>query len=97
MPSLSIDDNTDIGSRQTFYVSISPASGEFTLNSGEKHILIVEDDGFLRDGLAMLLEREQFTVRLAGSLREAEAALNDDTCLIILDVGLPDGNGFDYC
>lgn len=67
------------------------------MNSGDKHILIVEDDGFLRDGLAMLLEREQFTVRLAGSISEAEDAFSDETCLIILDVGLPDGNGFDYC
>jgi DNA-binding response OmpR family regulator len=62
-------------------------------------ILIVEDDQALRDVLVDHLEGE-FAVAVAGSLEEADKALagEDAHCdALILDIGLPDGDGRDYC
>ena len=61
-------------------------------------ILIVEDDAFLRDGLMELLERESYLPAAADSLRSARWLLAEsDYSLILLDVMLPDGTGFDFC
>ncbi len=61
-------------------------------------ILLVEDDLFLRDGLCEVLEKEGYCVTSAESFRQAKTLLNtDEFNLIILDVMLPDGNGFDLC
>ncbi|MBQ6163201.1 MAG: response regulator transcription factor [Clostridia bacterium] len=61
-------------------------------------ILIVEDDAFLRDGLMELLERENYLPAAADSLQFARSLLAEaDYSLILLDVMLPDGMGFDFC
>lgn len=61
-------------------------------------ILIVEDDAFLRDGLMELLERENYLPAAADSLQSARSMLAEaDYSLILLDVMLPDGTGFDFC
>ena len=61
-------------------------------------ILIVEDDTFLRDGLMELLERENYQPVAADSLQSARSMLAEaDYSLILLDVMLPDGTGFDFC
>ena len=61
-------------------------------------ILIVEDDAFLRDGLVELLERENYLPAAADSLQSARTLLAEaDYSLILLDVMLPDGTGFDFC
>ena len=61
-------------------------------------ILIVEDDAFLRDGLMELLERENYLPAAADSLQSARLMLAEtDYSLILLDVMLPDGTGFDFC
>ncbi len=64
-------------------------------------ILIVEDDYLLREALVDYLSRDnKFSVVGAGTLREAEAALNDKAkpvAVLILDIDLPDGNGRDFC
>lgn len=61
-------------------------------------ILIVEDDAFLRDGLMELLERENYLPAVADSLQSAQSLLTEtDFSLILLDVMLPDGTGFDFC
>ena len=66
--------------------------------SGKTRLLIVEDDIFLQDGLRDLLTRDGYEVLLAGSLNEARLGLAEgDPHLLILDVGLPDGNGFAFC
>ena len=62
-------------------------------------ILIVEDDEALREILADHLAGE-FAVSVACSLEEADKALNSDDAhfdAVILDIGLPDGDGRDYC
>lgn len=61
-------------------------------------ILIVEDDAFLRDGLTELLEREGYFPVAAASLQAARRRLTEGkTALVLLDVMLPDGTGFDFC
>ena len=64
----------------------------------QERILIVEDDAFLRDGLTELLARENYLPAAADSLQSARALLTEtDYSLILLDVMLPDGTGFDFC
>lgn len=60
-------------------------------------ILIVEDDAALRGALEELLLREGYEVRKAANVREARAALEASTMLVMLDVSLPDGDGVSLC
>ena len=61
-------------------------------------IFLLEDDIFLRDGLCELLENADYTVVSAGTIKEAEEAVKSSAfSLLILDVMLPDGSGFDFC
>ena len=60
-------------------------------------ILLVEDDSALRGALEELLGREGYEVIKASSVRSAKAEMNSDIDLIMLDVGLPDGNGVSLC
>lgn len=63
-----------------------------------KRILIVEDDETLGVGLRFDLEAEHYLVTLAVTAVHALAELARETYhLIILDVNLPDGNGFSLC
>ena len=59
-----------------------------------EHILVVEDEAPMRRFLRTALEARGFRVVEAGTLREAESAAADDTpAAILLDLGLPDGDG----
>ncbi|MCI8445659.1 MAG: response regulator transcription factor [Bacilli bacterium] len=58
-------------------------------------ILIVEDDETIRMGLKYFLENEHFEMMEASNIEEAKFKLDDQPDLILLDLGLPDGNGFD--
>lgn len=60
-------------------------------------ILLVEDDSFLRDGLCEMLGKEGYTVVSVSTVADACRSFDDSVNLIILDVMLPDGNGFDFC
>ncbi len=62
------------------------------------HILIVEDDAALREGLAAALTTESITTHTSASLTEARRQLADNSYnLILLDCNLPDGSGVDLC
>ena len=64
--------------------------------SGEKaRILIVEDDHDLARVIGEVFSRESIEVHLAHSLQEAiDACFAFRPHLMVLDIGLPDGNGF---
>ena len=60
-------------------------------------ILLVEDDSALRGALEELLTRDGYEVIKASSVRTAQASMNSDIDLAMLDVGLPDGDGVSLC
>lgn len=60
-------------------------------------ILLVEDDAFLRDGLCEMLEKESYSVTPVSTITDARKEIAGGFNLVILDVMLPDGNGFDFC
>lgn len=59
------------------------------------HLLLVEDDPDMADLLTQVLAYEGFSIKHAASIKAAKQALTADIQLALLDVGLPDGNGFD--
>lgn len=68
--------------------------GEFPMIN----ILLVEDDNTLAIGLKYALENEGYDVELANTIEAATKALcKTQFHLIILDIMLPDGNGYDFC
>lgn len=60
-------------------------------------VLVVEDEPAICDSLVYVLATEGFLVRTAATLAAARTELVPGPQLIVLDVGLPDGNGFDFC
>ena len=61
-------------------------------------ILLVEDDSQIAAYLGELLRAEGFDTQIAGSKKEAsECLLIQAFDLVLLDVSLPDGNGFSIC
>ena len=63
----------------------------------QTNILVIEDDEILNSGLCYNLQKRGITPFCAYSLSEAEALLSHEHFnLILLDVNLPDGNGFDF-
>ena len=65
---------------------------------GMKKILLVEDDLNMLELLEDLIEDEGYVATSAMDCRSAEKALRAESPdLILLDIGLPDGNSFDIC
>ncbi len=60
-------------------------------------ILLVEDDYALAMGTEYALQAEGYQVLHAGSLQMARTMLNEKPDLILLDVMLPDGTGYQFC
>lgn len=62
-------------------------------------LLLLEDDFSLVDGLVYSLKKNDYSVEVARTVQEALALLPelDRFDLLILDVTLPDGTGFDVC
>ena len=61
-------------------------------------ILIVEDEPAIADTIQYALETEGFAPLIASTGQDALELLNaDDVELVILDIGLPDINGFELC
>ena len=59
-----------------------------------KHILLVEDDIALGQGIAMALQIPETEITVCRGLREARQALSGRTFILpILDINLPDGSG----
>ena len=63
-----------------------------------KQILIVEDDSFLNKMLAYNLTADGYGVTSALNARTAADAIRQrEFDLVLLDINLPDGNGFELC
>lgn len=63
-----------------------------------KQILLVEDDLSLIGGLSFAVKKEGYGIEVARTSLEADALWSDGKYdLVILDVSLPDGSGFDLC
>ncbi|MGL4797359.1 MAG: response regulator transcription factor [Paraclostridium sp.] len=61
-------------------------------------ILLLEDDKSINRGISFKLNKEGYEVYTAFNIKEAkEIFKNNDLDLVISDVGLPDGSGFDFC
>lgn len=62
------------------------------------NILLIEDNEAIILGVQYLLEQEGFRVLTAQSAAQGIKYFQEETChLILLDVCLPDGNGFELC
>jgi two-component system, OmpR family, response regulator RegX3 len=60
-------------------------------------ILLVEDDSNLALGLEYALQGEGFIVTVANTAAQAMLCLQQPHDLALLDITLPDGNGYDLC
>lgn len=63
-----------------------------------KHIFLVEDDKVIAKNLTLLLNSEGFTVTHAPTRGDAISMLAQNKFdLVLIDISLPDGNGFTVC
>lgn len=60
-------------------------------------ILLLEDDETIAFGIQSALKKEGNTTVWCRTLKEAGACLDEKTDLVLLDLNLPDGNGFSFC
>jgi PAS domain S-box-containing protein len=101
-------DGRDKGATFTIQLPLSAAANQTHNDEGPvltndsqlpaqgQRILLVEDHEPTRTALAHLLMRRHFTVLTAASLAEARAVAGKNKIdLLISDIGLPDGNGYD--
>jgi two-component system, OmpR family, response regulator RegX3 len=66
--------------------------------AGRRTILMVEDERSITEPLAEALAREGFDTEVAGTaVRALELAQRLEPDLVLLDVMLPDGSGYDVC
>jgi len=63
-----------------------------------KQILIIEDDENLSRGIAFAFEKDGYSVIQANTLKAGKFSYEQNNIdIIILDLGLPDGNGMELC
>ncbi len=62
-----------------------------------KRILVVEDDQTLNDTLCFHLRKQNYSVDSVGSVKGMEKQYGIRYDLAILDIDLPDGNGYEIC
>lgn len=67
-------------------------------NLHQKRILVVEDDKTIAMGIEYSLQQEGFEVDVRHDVATAEDAIEQNEYqLVLLDITLPDGTGFDLC
>jgi DNA-binding response OmpR family regulator len=60
-------------------------------------ILLVEDDTSLAAGIEFALKAEGYNVNICNTLKSAKDNFNNSIDMILLDVLLPDGTGYEFC
>lgn len=61
-------------------------------------IFLLEDDLSLINGLSFVFQKQGFVVEVVRTIKEAEEKWEKGKYdLLVLDVSLPDGSGFDFC
>ena len=61
-------------------------------------IFLLEDDPSLVTGLSFAFEKQGYALCVAKNVREAQTRWAEEQAdLLVLDVALPDGSGFDFC
>ena len=60
-------------------------------------IAVVEDDRMLNEALARMLQKNGYQVTRAHTLAEGRKLAARGPDLMIVDIGLPDGEGLDFC
>ena len=71
--------------------------GRIGLSASYLNLTDLIDDTVLREGLLELFTRDGYQVITAGNVREARERLAGDVQAIVMDVGLPDGDGVSLC
>lgn len=61
------------------------------------HILLLEDDETITFGITSALARKGFEVTACSTLKQAKEAFSGKFQLILLDLNLPDGSGYEFC
>lgn len=68
------------------------------VSTGPQTVLVVEDEAGIAETVTYALRTEGFRPIWRATGREALAVLaTEPVALVVLDVGLPDGSGFDVC
>jgi two-component system response regulator VicR len=63
-----------------------------------KKIMVLEDDAIIATGIEYALEQEGFTVSICRNVVESLAFIeHNEMDMALLDISLPDGNGYDVC
>ena len=63
-----------------------------------KRLFLLEDDLSLINGLVFAVKKQGYEIEIARTTLEADTLWEDGKYdLVILDVSLPDGSGFDFC
>ena len=63
-----------------------------------KRFFLLEDDFSLINGLSFAMKKQGYEMEVARTIGEAETMWEEEKDdLVILDVSLPDGSGFDFC
>ena len=61
-------------------------------------IFLLEDDLSLINGLSFVFQKQGFVIEVVRTIKEAEEKWEKGKYdLLVLDVSLPDGSGFDFC
>jgi two-component system, OmpR family, catabolic regulation response regulator CreB len=64
----------------------------------EPHVLLVEDDPAIAKSIVFVLQRDGLSVTHSLTLGDARSQLKQRAPdVLILDIGLPDGSGLDWC
>lgn len=60
-------------------------------------ILLIEDDETISFGITAALKRKGYMCTACSTVKAGKQAVSDEFQLILLDLNLPDGSGYDFC